>query len=527
MRKFNLLCVVTLSLTLAACGGGGPPVSEKPPTPPVGGGVTPVPPVPTAPTISGPSVVEVNAGGDVAYPFTITAPTNSTDPLVITAALPEGVSTAPVTVLPGSSPTTGELRFVATEEAQPGTYSVQVTVKQGQAANSTAVTVVVKSKPSGTFYRNFGSEGLAIVDNPFYKWIRFTPTKVALDNAGRILILGSASTKVNDNYYVDHRVYVARFQTNGQLDTSFGGAGIAFVDPSLEDETAHAFHITNSGHILIPMEIGESTAVARLTVNGELDKTFSQTGIVQHQYSRPLSRMRPAISPEGKMTLVDVVAREGSPDQFDVQLLQLSADGKINLSFGAFGRLTIPLQRGAPLTARAAYLPGGELILGFNQLLPGNDRIAVKKINSNGSIDESFNLYVDHVDTNDYLNDLVATSDGSIFIKSTSEWLLPSTTVTKFDLRGGPEAGFGDKGEINNVPGGWFEVTSDGQIATGHDLLTTINPQTGLISRANLEPHSQNNFKPYMHYWTKNKIIGVGNLTINDASKTAIATYAR
>lgn len=98
---------------------------------------------------------------------------------------------------------------------------------------------------------------------------------MALQADGKIVVVG-------DSY--DFRV--ARYNTNGSLDTSFGGGGVV-VTPDIG--SAYSVAIQADGKIVVA---GGGFAVVRYNPNGSLDTTFNGTGIVRTQINNGSSHAR-------------------------------------------------------------------------------------------------------------------------------------------------------------------------------------------------------------------------------------------
>ncbi len=104
---------------------------------------------------------------------------------------------------------------------------------------------------------------------------------LAIDSSGKIVVAGK-SYNAGIVYFA-----LARYNTDGTLDTSFGSGGIvttSFGDGS--DDEANAVAIDGSGNIVVAGFSYDSSsssylfAVARYTTEGVLDTTFNSNGLV-------------------------------------------------------------------------------------------------------------------------------------------------------------------------------------------------------------------------------------------------------
>jgi len=124
--------------------------------------------------------------------------------------------------------------------------------------------LLARFNTNGSPDTTFGNGG-TVVTSPFNQFL-FSPTVIVLQPDGMIVVAGSG--------------VMARYQTNGQLDPTFGTDGITTL--TLQSVTAIALQ---AGKILIasggaPFLLGSPTtgAIARYNSNGSLDTTFGSSG---------------------------------------------------------------------------------------------------------------------------------------------------------------------------------------------------------------------------------------------------------
>ena len=116
----------------------------------------------------------------------------------------------------------------------------------------------------GTFDTSFGTGGLVHSALPGVGdgIARFFSVK--LDSQGRIVAGGEGEGAV-----------VARYHTDGSLDTTFGDGGVA-RNPFGNDATDIA--IDSDGKIIVPGGAGGHFGILRFTANGAIDTTFGVNG---------------------------------------------------------------------------------------------------------------------------------------------------------------------------------------------------------------------------------------------------------
>ncbi len=161
---------------------------------------------------------------------------------------------------------------------------------------------------------------------------------------------------------------VARYNTNGSLDTSFGTSGVATI-PSIEDVTPTAITLQSDGKIVAA---GENFVVRYLST-GVLDSTFGNGGIV-------------TLSDEfiGSQTQGVVVQPDGKILVADGSLLRFLSNGQFDTGFGVGGAARTA---GYPATG-LALLPNGKILV----VSTGGASGFISQYGSNGSLDTSFGI---------------------------------------------------------------------------------------------------------------------------------------
>jgi len=136
---------------------------------------------------------------------------------------------------------------------------------------------------------------------------------------------------------------VARYNSNGTLDTSFGIAGVQFT--AFEDnprDQAAAVRLGTAGRILVAgtaaKNVGGSKtkfAVARYTSNGSLDTSFSSDGKTTTAIGSGAAASAIGIEPMGGIVVAGTVGTQ--PPNFDMAVVRYTAAGALDSGFGTGG----------------------------------------------------------------------------------------------------------------------------------------------------------------------------------------------
>lgn len=204
---------------------------------------------------------------------------------------------------------------------------------------------------------------------------------MALQPDGKIVIVGGT--------FADF--ILARFNADGSLDASFGVGGKVTTDMvSGQQEEALGVAVQPDGKIVV---VGYTRpglvfnfALARYNADGTLDATFGSGGkIVSGVAGRAFAV---AIQPADSKIVVagDDVAAE------DFALARYNANGTLDSSFGSGGKLTTDIGGGANTARNVVLQANGSIVVSGEPIgtFTGSDRTDLVRYNANGSLDVSF-----------------------------------------------------------------------------------------------------------------------------------------
>lgn len=213
-----------------------------------------------------------------------------------------------------------------------------------------------------------------------------TGTALAIQSDGKIVVAGGGLTS-NEQDLADT---LFRLNTNGTLDTSFGSAGVDNLLPS--GATAFGFvavAIQSDGKIVGLAETLNGLMVARVETNGSLDSSFGSGGFTAAVGVAGFNTLFPgglAIQPDGKLV---VVAGGGNPSI----MARFDADGELDSTFGKGGvaNLEFPSPTHVAVESNGKILVtsgvAGQLVLAPQ---PAAQAGTIARYNSNGQIDTTF-----------------------------------------------------------------------------------------------------------------------------------------
>jgi uncharacterized delta-60 repeat protein len=161
---------------------------------------------------------------------------------------------------------------------------------------------------------------------------------IALQSDGKIIAAGGTNNSPASNYNYDF--VMVRYDTGGNIDSTFGNNGITRTKIGLSDNMAHSIAIQDDDRIILAGEANDSifsdVAMAGYDADGVLDPSFGEAGIRRIALSETYDYARAVtLQPDGKI-LVAGTAQIGLSNNY-AALLRLHANGEPDISFGTGG----------------------------------------------------------------------------------------------------------------------------------------------------------------------------------------------
>ncbi len=205
--------------------------------------------------------------------------------------------------------------------------------------NATGVDfALARFAPSGQLDRNFGTQGVTLsafrpgtAGDHIYA-LAFQP----LDGEQRIVAAGGEGDMV-----------VARYRSNGTLDTDFGAGGSVLNVLGSTIGAAYAVAITPEGNIALAGHSHNDVAIVQLGSDGAVDDLFGTNGKVITPVTSNWDAARAlAIDTAGKLVVAGW-AWEGNSSAGDFVTLRYLTKGQLDPSFGSGGIVITPMAAGA------------------------------------------------------------------------------------------------------------------------------------------------------------------------------------
>jgi uncharacterized delta-60 repeat protein len=207
---------------------------------------------------------------------------------------------------------------------------------------------------SGALDRSFGSGGVALarVSSPY-------PAAATLvDSAGRVLVVGNAWADSTET------VAITRFTTGGTPDVSFGTGGTVVQTFSANGpDQVYATAIQPDGKILLAGSFGSAFGLARFNTNGSLDASFGSAGVVTTSISGDTSTWGDDIC--GLVVQADGKILVAGDADTSIALARYNTDGSLDSTFGRRGIAITAAPEGSDFVEDygLAVLPNGDILV--------------------------------------------------------------------------------------------------------------------------------------------------------------------
>jgi len=273
---------------------------------------------------------------------------------------------------------------------------------------------VTRYNVNGSLDTTFSGDGRVITN--FGGWEN--ANDVIMQSDGKIVVSGQKCPDAACD------VALARYNANGMLDTTFSGDGKQTTDAGGDNGSEGGLAIQSDGKIVMAGYAWNGTdrefAIYRYNTNGSLDTTFSGNGIAIGNFG--LNRFDVtrdlAIQSDGKIIVVGNSSDENG-DNFDFAIARLNPNGTADTTFSGDGR---QLTNFGELDAvySVALQPNGKIVVaGYRS--GAQSQFAIVRYNPNGSLDTSFNgtgrkAFSITSGFDSWAKDVIVQSDGKIVV---------------------------------------------------------------------------------------------------------------
>jgi uncharacterized delta-60 repeat protein len=305
---------------------------------------------------------------------------------------------------------------------------------------------IVRYNTDGSLDTFFGNGGKATFS--FGTGFDFV-NAVAVQTDGKIILAGYAENGGNLDFAL------MRLQADGTIDSAFGINGKVTTDIGGNEEQIVGLVLQTDGKIVVSGAtdngIHSDIALARYNSDGNLDTAFDTDGIVVtafsnlNEYSSDI-----AIQSDGKIVITGEAENGANTDFF---VARYETNGTLDAAFGANGRTITDFANSEDGATSLGLQTDGKIVVGgyTGNLL--NPDFALARYNADGTIDTTFGTngktITDFVGNADFVNDIAIRSNGTIIAVGHSYNVANSDLAVAQYLSGGNlDATFGTNGKV-------------------------------------------------------------------------------
>ncbi|WP_406104487.1 calcium-binding protein [Streptomyces sp. NBC_01003] len=279
---------------------------------------------------------------------------------------------------------------------------------------------------------------------------------VAVQPDGKIVVVGRSVDPVSGG----NRFTVVRYNSNGSLDTGFDGDGIALTDFGTGAQEAFAVTVQANGAIVAVGESGPNVALARYNPDGSLDTGFDGDGKVTTGFAGgSATAYDVAMQSDGRIVVTGRAGYNFPANASDFALARYNSDGSLDTGFSGDGKVTTPFAD-ADVAAGVKVQTDGKIVVAGTS----DFDFALARYNPDGSLDTGFSgdgkvATSFGAGTLDGSSDLALQSDGKIVAAGISQ---ADFAVARYNADGSLDGGFGTGGKVTTDVSsfGYFDTAS-------------------------------------------------------------------
>ncbi len=338
--------------------------------------------------------------------------------------------------------------------------------------------------PDGSLDTSFADMGVQTTAVP---GATFVASDLVVQSDGKIVVGGSSlSSGCGETGLC---VILARYNSGGSLDTSFGVAGVAKISIGSMFGTGSGgtfdLALQGDGKIVVVGGTPNSWAsgsgfefsLARLNSDGSLDTDFGSAGEQMTDLGSPGDHATSvAIQPNGKIL---VAGQSGSADARDFAVARYNSDGSLDTSFSGDGWTTTDFGGIDDIPTDVALQEDGRIVVVGGTSLDYEGDFAIARYQGNGAPDSSFSgdgkLLTDLGSDLDFAYSVAIQSDHRLVVAGStaagSNISLRDFAVARYNVNGTLDGGFAPSGWLSTDFGLPVEVASSVLIQPDSRLL--------------------------------------------------------
>lgn len=212
---------------------------------------------------------------------------------------------------------------------------------------------------------------------------------VALQDDGGIVVVGTSSSTGTDKV-------ILRLTDEGLLDTSFNGTGVRVIDDSYVEDQLNGVAIQPDQKIVVVGQgfngSKDTFYIARLNTNGSFDTTGFSGGQIEHTITGDNCHANAvAVMDDGHIVSVGMSYTDANTG-YDAAVVRYNADGSMDDTFDGDGILVLPGVSGTENATSILFQEFGNMLVGGSFELGGEQYVAVARVLADGVPDPGWGI---------------------------------------------------------------------------------------------------------------------------------------
>ncbi len=247
--------------------------------------------------------------------------------------------------------------------------------------------VISRADSNGNPDPNFGNDGYTITSMDSSVAVQ----SLAIQSDGKIVAIGNSFSSNGEVHFI-----LARYNTDGNLDNSFGNNGIVITSSLTghKQDYSYSVLIQNNGKIIAAGIASDTTenkfALIRYKIDGSVDSSFGNNGIVLTSFENPYVFLNSAaLQPDGKIIAAGYIQKS---TEYDFVVARYNANGNLDDTFGSNG-VFIPGTPNSYDECNSVIIQAdGKIILAGESVSDNSNiqNIKIVRLNTDGSLDNTF-----------------------------------------------------------------------------------------------------------------------------------------
>jgi uncharacterized delta-60 repeat protein len=321
---------------------------------------------------------------------------------------------------------------------------------------------IVQAQGAGALDQSFGTGGIVTTD---FAGAGDGAFAIAVQTDGKLVAAGQAFINDASNFAL------ARYNSNGTLDAGFGAGGRASTNFGGRFESPTSVALQADGKVVVAggsvISLFNDFAVARFNSNGTLDTSFGTGGKVLTDFGVSAQAESVAVQPDGKIVVAGFANVNGG---YNFELVRYNSDGTLDASFGTGGKVTTDFglrDQGFSFAQGNSVLlqHDGKIVLAGVAFMSSAYNFALARYNPNGTLDNGFgaagkvitNFPTSTSNANVAANSIALQPDGKIVAAGLAGF---DIALARYSSSGALDTSFGTGGRVTTDVAGSYDHLS-------------------------------------------------------------------